>query len=280
MRALSLLVASAVAFGVMPFAGRLGLLLGACLTVSLGVLLALAASHAPSAVAVTSGALGAFSAGVLAEYSAALAGALLVGLAFAERTLRVRDVNGRLLHLGVALGAGAVAGTVSTLYAGADPLVRGVVVVIAAVLGAAPLLIPADDPIAHALDDLASSVSDPSRSTLRAGAELRRNVDESLLDSQSVKDAQLAWRNLVRLGRARVRLDRSKASAAAGAVMARVDQRLAEHVASLTRMYTAADSVAAATLSLDDGALSSVAEKGATLDEVSSAIVDEVECLS
>lgn len=276
MRALSLMLATALAFGLLPFSGRVGLLLGAALAVGSGVLLALAASYTPSAAAVAAGALGALATGVLAEFGPTLAGALLVGAAFAERTLRVRERADARLHVALALGVGAIAGYLSSRYSNAEPWVMGVVVVIAAVLATAPLLIPADDALAHGLDQLADELEDPVRQTLRAGAELRRSVDDTLLDADSARDARRAWRNLLRLGHARVRLTRAGKSAAAGAVVARLDQRLTEYVTSLTGMYTAVDTVAAATLSLDDDVISSMTDKGATLDDVSSAIIEEV----
>jgi hypothetical protein len=59
-------------------------------------------------------------------------------------------------------------------------------------------------------------------------------------------------------------------------VLRRLDQRLFDHVSSLTKMYTAADAASAATLSLDDTALQKVGAAGTSLDAVSKAIVEEV----
>jgi hypothetical protein len=277
MRALTLLSASALAYGFMPFAGRLGSVFGAVATVALGVLLALAASFGPNAVAVASGALGAFGSGVVANQAPALAGALLLVFAFSERTLRVRDKNSRIVHLLLAAGAGGVAGYLALHYAGSEILVRAVVVIVAAVLATAPLMIPADDALAHALDDLAGTVDAPAAAQLSAAAELRRSVDESLLDPASARDARRAWKSLLRLGRARSRLIGQRAlNERAQAVVRRLDQRIADHVGSLTRMYTAADAASAAGVSLDDGALESVESAGETLDEVSKAMMEDV----
>jgi hypothetical protein len=273
MRTLTLLVAAAAAHGLAPFTPRLGMVLGSMALVALAILLALAATGIPSALAVASGALGAFASGVVAGAGPALAGALLVTLCFAERTLRVRDNKARLLHLGLAAAAGALAAWLSTRYAGADMIVRAVVVVVAAVLTAVPLAVPADDPVAFALDDIAKDVAEPAKASLAAGAELRRSVDESLLDRESARDARQAWKNLVRLAQARARLERPRRGA--DAVVRRLDQRIGEHVASLTKMYTAADAASAATLSLDDSALQKVDSAGDSLDEVSKAIVEE-----
>jgi hypothetical protein len=277
MRALTLLFASALAYGLLPFSTRLGTVLGAVIAVGFGVLLALAASFSANAIAVASGAIGAFASGVLSTHAAALAGAVLLGLAFSERTLRVRDRNSRIVHVIVALGAGGLAGHLAMQYAASDVLVRAVVIVIAAVLSAAPLMIPADDPLAHALDDLGGSISGESGQKLSAAAELRRSVDESLLDATGARDARRAWKNLLGLGQARARLATAKAPGErAQAVIRRVDQRIAEHVDSLTRMYTAADAASAAGLSLDDAALRSVETTLETLDEVSKAMMEEV----
>lgn len=277
MRSLTLLFASALAFGLMPMTGRMGTTLGAVVAVAFGVLLALAASYTPSSIAVASGALGAFLSGVLTNQIPALGGALLLALAFAERTLRVRDRNSRIIHVVLALGAGGLAGHLATRYAGSEILVRGVVVVVAAVLAMAPLMISADDPLAHALEDLARDVEGPSKEKLIAGAELRRSVDETLLDAESAREARRAWKSLLRLGQARARLAAMRGSEErAQAVVRRVDQRLAEHVDCLTRMYTAADTASAVKLSIDDGALRNVESAGETLDEVNKAIMEEV----
>ena len=276
MRSISLMVAAGAAFGFMPLSSRPGVVLGAGAAVLLGVLLALAASFTPSALAVTAGALGAFASGVLANTGPAFAGAALLFAAFAERTWRVQGRDSRIVHGLIALCAGAVAGYLSTRFGGADLMVRGVVVMLCAVLSLAPLLVPADDPIAFALDEVGRDVTEPAKATLQAGAELRRNVDESVLDSETATDARRAWKNLVRLARARGRLSNSTKSESAKRVAERVDQRLAEHVDSLTRMYTAVDTKTAAELSLDDGSLENVQVKGATLDDVSDAIVKDV----
>lgn len=281
MRALALFAAAAAAHGLAPLSPRFGAVLGAALLVGLAVLLALAASATPSALAVASGAIGGFASGALLDAAPALAGALLVTLCFGERTLRVREQNARLVHLGLSAAAGALAGWLAARYAGADLLVRAVVIVVSAVLTALPLLVPADDPVAFALEDLARDVDPPARDALRAGAELRRDVDESLLDRDSARDAREAWKNLLRLAHARARLERPRARGAdarqrSEAVLRRLDQRIAAHVASLTKMYTAADAASAATLSLDDSALEKVDSAGTSLDEVSKAIVEEV----
>src|SRR6185436_9024617 len=97
-----------------PFSPRLGAVGGSFALVLLAVVLSLAASGAASALAVGGGALGAFASGMLAPVSPAAAGAALAALCFGERTLRVRGGNARVLHIGAALGTGALAGVLTT----------------------------------------------------------------------------------------------------------------------------------------------------------------------
>jgi MFS family permease len=281
MRKLAFLLAAALCFGLAPFTPRLGPVLGSVALVALAVHLALAASSAASALAVAGGALGAFASGMLLPISPAVAGAALAGLCFAERSLRVRGANARLLHLGAALGGGALAGSLSMAFASASLPVRGVAMTVAAVLLALPLLIDADDPVAHALDGVAEEIDGAPAAALREAAELRRTVDEELLDPRTTRHARDTWAALQRLAEARVRLARAPlarraAGSAAEAVMKRVDERIGDHVRALSRAYTAAGAARAAETSLDDAGLRGVENAGESLEQVSRAIVDEV----
>jgi MFS family permease len=298
MRKALFLLAAAAAFGLSPLAGELGPIGGSALLLALGVAFAFAASGALTSLAAAGGALGAFASAVLggaspalgsAAAAGALGGAALTSLAFAERTSRVRGGQARLTHAGMALVAGAVAGAVAASYASAPAAVRGVAVLVAAVLAALPLLIDADDSIAHALDGAAEDVSEPARAYLREGAELRRAADEDLLDRKVKRQVRTTWASLLRLADARVRLERTRAAGKSSAVTSAgkegshapavirvIDQRISEHVAALTRALTAVDAARAAEVSLDDTALRSVETVGESLDQVSRAIVDDV----
>ncbi len=288
MRKLAFLVAAAAAFGLWPAASRLGPVAGSVLLIALAAALAVAASGTASAIAAAGGALGAFAASVLAATSPAVAGAALFGLAYAERTARVRHATARLLHLGVAVGTGALAGALTTGYASASLAVRGVAVVVGAVLVALPLLVEAEDPVAHALEGAAARVGDPARTALREGAELRRTAESDLLDRKTARQVRRTWASLLRLADVRVRLERPRGRAApdgsgaastpshAAAVTRMVDQRITEHVAALTRAFTAIDTAAAAEIGLDDAALRGVETMGESLEQVSRAIVEEV----
>ena len=155
MRRFALLVAAAAAFGLWPFAGRLGIVTGSIALLALGVLLALAASATVDGLAAAGGALGALSAALVGPASPAAAGAALVALAYAERTTRVKGGTTKLVHVGGALVAGALAGTITTAYGSGSVSIRVVAALVAAVLAALPLFVEADDPVAYALDGLA-----------------------------------------------------------------------------------------------------------------------------
>ncbi|MFO0762710.1 MAG: hypothetical protein U0359_40105 [Byssovorax sp.] len=287
MRKLALLPAAALFFAVAPLAQRLGPVPSALLLVGLALMLAAGASGALSAASLGAGALAAFPFGLLAPLSPALAGAALLTLAYAERLARVRTRPARLAHLALGLAAGALAGAATSAYAAAPLALRAVAVTVAAVLTALPLLIDADDPLAHALDGLASELKGPAEASLREGASLRRSVEGQPLDRKARAEVEQTWAALLRLGETRAQLERTRIGApsapaakgrptAAEAVRSRLDARITEHVAALTRAYLAADAARAAELSLDDGALRRTDAMGESLEHVSRAIVDEV----
>lgn len=301
MRKLTFLIAAAAAFGLGPFASKLGAVTGSALLILLAAMLAIAASSTLSALSAAGGALGAFACTVLAGTSPAVAGAAFVGLAFAERSSRVRGQSQRLLHIGATLMVGALAGSLTTAYGAASFAVQGVAVVVAAVLVALPLLIDADHPVAHALESAADEVSEPARASLREGAAIRRNAEEAVLDRKTAQQVKQTWASLLRLAEARMRLERSVgvsrrsaiATAAgengatlspasaparpshADAVVKMVDQRIGEHVTALTRAYAAIDTARAAEVGLDDAALRGVETVGDSLEEVSKAMVEQ-----
>ncbi len=303
MQKLALIVAVAALFGALPWSSSLPPLPGSALLVGLAVAAAAAASARPAALAVSAGALGALAAGVLAGPAPALGCALLLAGVYAERTARVRGRGARVGHVVAALFAGGVAGALADGFAGAAPSTYAVAVVVAAVLAALPLLVEADDPVAHALETLARSVREPSRGALLEGAELRRAASSGAADRQTAKRVKASWASLVRLAEARAKLERSArpttapppALALAGEVeaapapapatgaakrspaaevVAMVDRQIADHVAALTRAYAAADTVHAAKLGLDDEALRRAETVGESLEDVGRAIVE------
>lgn len=306
MKKVAFAVAAASLFVLAPVANRFGPVVSSVALVWLGVLLAVCASGTTSSVAVASGAFGAFGSGILASVSPAAAGAVMIAAAFAERTTRIRSRTARAVHVLVALVGGALAGTLSTAFSASSLPVMAVATLVAAVLSALPLLVEADDPIAHALDQAAASVTQPARSALLQGAELRRNAAEVPLDRATEGRVRKTWKSLLRLAEARVRLERSRprtlvriaASApaaspqlslaleapsstaliaptsAADAVLEMVDQRLAEHVTVLAKAYTAVDTARAAAIGLEDTDLRTVDSLGDSLEDESRAMIE------
>lgn len=297
MKKLAFIVAAASLFALAPIANRFGPVASSVTLVWLGVLLAVCASGSVQSLAVASGAFGAFGSGVLATFSPAAAGAILVAAAFAERTTRIRSRTARAVHVLVGLVGGALAGSLANAFSASSIAVMAVAVVVAAVLAALPLLVEADDPVAHALDQAAKLVSEPARAALVQGAELRRTAEEVPLDGATQARVRKTWQSLLRLAEARVRLERtrpnvlvriaetvepvegppSKALAqpsAADAVLAMVDQRLSEHVTVLSKAISAVDTARAAAVGLDDADLRTIESMGDSLEDVSRAMVE------
>jgi hypothetical protein len=293
MKKLAFVVAAASLFAIAPVANKFGAVGSSLALVWLGVLLAVCASGTLTSLAVAAGALGAFGSGVLGPISPAAAGAVLVALAFAERTVRVRSRTARAVHVTIALVGGALAGACSVAFASASLPVMAVSVVVASVLASLPLLVEADDPVAHALTEAASSVSEPAKASLLEGAELRRSAQEVPLDRDTRARVKKTWQSLLRLAEARVRLERTRPrvlvrvaeTTTAGpasntkpttndAVLGMVDQRIAEHVAVLGKAITAVDTAHAAAASIDDTALKNAEATAGTLEEVSRAMVE------
>ena len=277
MRRIMLPVVAALALGAAPYASRMGLVAGSAWLVVLGVLLALSASASLSSIAIAAGAAGAFGGQLLGSVLPAAGGAALVGLAYAERTMRVRGSSAKLVHLGASVLVGALAGSLAATYASASPAVRIVAMLVCGVLVALPLLVEADDPLAAMLAGASLRVAEPARAALRDAAELRRQAHDVPLDDETVPLVAGTWRALRKLAESRVRLERNKAridmTSPANAVVARVDKRIADHVAALARAYTAADTAHAAATTLDSAALAHVETIGETLDETSRALL-------
>lgn len=287
MKKIAFLVAAVSLFAFAPLASRFGPIGSSVALVWLSVLLAVVASGNLQSLAIGSGALGALASGVLASVSPTAAGAVLVAAAFAERTSRVRSRTAQAVHVLIALVGGGLAGALSHAYTAAPLSVFAVAAVVSAVLAALPLLVEADDPVAHALAEAARFVSDGSvRRSLLDGAELRRNAEDVPLDRATAARVKTTWQSLLRLADARLRLERPRIRvvdptlegppppSAADAVLGMVDQRIAEHVAVLARAYTAVDAVSAARIGLDDTALKGTESIGESLDDVSRAMIE------
>jgi MFS family permease len=279
MKKIAFVVAAASLFAFAPLAHRFGPLVASVSLVWMGILLALFASglslHGAS-LAIGAGALGALGYGVLGTVSPAVAGAVLVAAAFAERTTRIPSRTARAVHVLIALASGALAGSLTAAYTSAALSVFAVAAVVAAVLAALPLLVEADDPVAHALDEAASIVDEPSKKALREAAELRRQAADIPLDRATAARVRTTWQALLRLSEARVRLQRPRPIGATtpNAVAEMIDSRIAEHVSVLSRAYTAIDTVSAARIGVDDAALKNVQGIPDELEDVSRALVE------
>ena len=288
MKRLAFVVAAASLFAIAPMAHRVGPVGSAVVFIWLGVLVAVCASGVVSSLAVTGGALGAFGAGVLAPISPAAAGALLIAAAFAERTTRVRSRTARAVHVLVALVGGALAGSLAAAFTTSTIPVMIVAIIVSAVLSSLPMLVEADDPVAHALDIAANEVSEPAKTALHSGAELRRQAEHVPLDRGARERVKKTWQALLRLAEARTRLERNRPKirvAAAGvdgmaplsakdAVLGMVDQRIDEHVTALGKALAAVDTAHAAAVGIDDADLRSIDTMGDSLEDVSNAMVE------
>jgi MFS family permease len=285
MKKIAFLVAAASLFAAVPIASRFGPVVSAVTLVWMAVLLAIFASGVANSTNVASGAIGAFGSGILAAVSPAAAGAVLVAAAFAERTTRVKSKTARAVHVLVALVGGALAGTLATAFTAASTPVFAVSIVCAAILAALPMLVEADDPVAHALEQAAIDVAEPAKASLIAGAELRRTAQDVPLDADTQARVKQTWKSLLRLAEARTRLERTRprfrvattepsSKHPADQVLGMVDQKIADHVAVLGRAYTAVDTARAAAASLDTTALDNAAHASDSLEEVSRALAE------
>lgn len=286
MKKIAFLVAAASLFAAVPIASRFGPVASAVTLVWMAVLLAIFASGVANSTNVAAGAIGAFGSGILASVSPAAAGAILVAAAFAERTTRVKSKTARAVHVLVALVGGALAGTLATAFTAASTPVFAVSIVCAAILAALPMLVEADDPVAHALEQAAVDVAEPAKASLLAGAELRRTAQDVPLDADTQARVKQTWKSLLRLAEARTRLERTRprfrvatttepsSKHPADQVLGMVDQKIADHVAVLGRAYTAVDTARAAAASLDTTALDNTAHASDSLEEVSRALAE------
>lgn len=300
MRKIAFFVAAASLFAIAPIANRFGAVGSSVALVWMTVMLAVFASGGLNSLAIAAGAAGAFGSGILAPVSPAAAGAVLVAAAFAERTTRVRTPIARAVHVVTALVGGALAGSLSTAFAASSAPVFGVAVVVAAVLAALPLLVDADDPLAHALEIASGDVAQPAKAALLEAAELRRSAQEIPLDRATEGRVKKTWQSLLRLAEARVRLERSRPRRSlvpaedgggpvirvataddkpvipttADAVVGMLDQRIADHVTALGKAIAAVDTAHAAAVGMDTTALEPTAQMGDSLEEVSRALVE------
>jgi hypothetical protein len=259
-------------FGVGPLLEGLPFAVSSVALVALGVALACAASERVHYLAIATGSMGAFGCVTLAGSAPALAGAWLIGLAFAERSSRIRVSGARLAHVGLGLLGGALAFLLAEHFRAASPAISLVSIIVAVALASLPLLLVADDPIAHSLELAAARLPGATKSLLHEAAELRRHTLETELDADTEATVKGSWEALLRLATAKLRLEGSTQrgpSTALVTVQGIVDTRLSDHLSALRKAFSAADTIKALTTTASDTALHSVAEKSDSMDEVS-----------
>jgi len=272
-----LLVAAGGLWTSLPTAERLGPLVGTLLPILLCVALATAAAGRPTALATMVGALAAFVGSVAWTVLPALGGAMILGIAYAERGSRVRTLRARAVHVGLSVLGGAAAGALTAAYADGLVLYRGVAVVMSSVLSLMPLFIAADDPRVRLLEGAARRLGSPLETPLLEGVELLRCGDPSLLDRETSKNLKKSWTSLERLLEARLAMlggPSPRKSETAAMVTAMLDRQITEHVATLTRAYAAVTTMGAAEVGIDDSAVREAHARGEALDEQSRAIVE------
>jgi hypothetical protein len=279
-------------FALLPHTTKVEPLLSAAMLLGLCVLLSVAASASIQSLSLMAGSLAALAAGTVFGTSPALGGALLLGLAYSERTLRVRGRASRAVHVGLALLAGGMAAALAAHYIDIPVTTRIVTAAILAVLVMLPLVVEAEDALAHELDALAHELDGlagkPSAqiaAKLREAAALRRDGDPRLLDVSTQREVSASWRTLLGVARARVRIEiqapeiqvssvNRAGSAHRLALIARLESSIEQHVTALGRTFTAAQEVRAVEASLDDSALRNVETSGESLEQMSRALVD------
>ncbi len=261
-------VSAAALLGAGPLLYRLSPLGGSLAAVALAVVFACAVSRGVTSLAVGTGALGALAAAVLGGITTPVGGAVLLAAALTDRLLRVRGPISRAAHLALSLATGAGAAQIVHMYVAAPLPVRLVALSMAVVVALAPLLVPADDPLAHTLETRARALPADVARLLREAADLRRQVHDVALPPSAQQSVGRSWRILRELVEARVRLEparvRKMTSARLGsdtsitgedALTAVVDRRIEEHVALLARDYSSVDTAYAAAFGLDAATL-------------------------
>ncbi len=256
------------ALAALPHAASLDALSGGALTLALGVLAALLASGR-GALSVALGALAALAYTYLAPKAPELAAAIFVAGAHGARSLRGRTLALRGAHTLASLAAGAIAGLVLSRYGDADPGVLAAAALVAGLLSAAPLAIPADDATTFALNGLAAESDEPTRSLLSRAVAIRRRVDAAtieVLPPRVAEQLESSWTALLETARAR-------ATARSGAATL-LDKRIARFIDALERIYTAAEERAARAAGLDDKALLAAKMEGDRLEAEVSALIE------
>jgi hypothetical protein len=194
-------------------------------------------------------ATGAFAAllhAAISPYSFVAGGLAAFALAFVPRAMRARTWPSRAAELGLAIVGAGLGAAIVGAYSSASLPIALAATAVGAILLAAPLVWPIDDPIAYELRFLAASSSGALRRRLARAVVLRRRapaVHASLAPRTSVR-VERAWKVLVRAASDRI--------SGAAAQRDTLDRRIKAYVHSLSRATFAASRANALTQDLDD----------------------------
>lgn len=254
-----------------PLAGSLPAWASALASIAAGVGLSAVACGGPGALTLAAGALGALAHHLLVDASPTLAGAAFVTLVLAPRALRAPSARMRAAHVTTSALGGALASLVALRYGGdATTAVRVAAVVVAGLLAAASLALPADDVVAYGLAALAKELPGATGDHLLRASLLRRRVAESpaveALAEATAARVEQAWRALAEVAAQRV---------AAGALAAPVlDRRIEQHVEGLERIHAAAEERFARAAGMTDGRLAAAKVEAETIESEVKALVE------
>lgn len=255
-----------------PLTLRLPTAVAALACIALCVLVAVVACEARDALTTAAGALAALAWNLLATDAPVLAGAALVALVLAPRSMRARSSRARALHGVATLGVGLAAAWVAVRYGGADSVaVRAAAVLVAGLAASVTLLAPVDDPVTWSLASLSRELTGATSDRLLRAASLRRGAYDSpameALGDATASRIELAWRALAEIAAQRV----TAASARGTPVL---DQRIEQHVEALERIHAAVEERYARAAGLVDPRLAAARVDGETLETEVRALIE------
>jgi len=223
----------------------------------------------PEALGLGAGAALAHSLALWAGLGPELAMGALLSCVFGARALRARSIPAHLFTLGLAFGCGAGAAAILAGFGSAELGTRVAAAITATVLAAVPLAVPADDPLAFELRELAAACVGPQRRRALRALALRRRFDEvrGLMGSAARRRMERAFGAALRLGRARQRARRATA-------IELLDRRLDETLRGLRRAVGAASATRDLIDGIDDAALAGLSLEQSDLEDTASAVIE------
>lgn len=257
-------VVSVILFGAAllaaPWSDTLEAPLVAVVAIAVGVSLSGLVSHRFDPLSVSLGALGALAHTALAPQSGELAGGAFLAFVYGPRALRARTATTTMVHMLVSLVSGYVSAAIALRYAHASFVVQIAALVVSGLVASVSVLVPVDDPIAHALSQASRELSEPTRSLLQTAVELRRRADTTheSLSRTARRRLEHVWRTLLNTATARLHTTPTAAPL--------LDERLRALVHALERVYRACEERTARIAGLDDHALTAARLEGERLE--------------